>query len=110
MILTFARWNAHSHIFNADVSLMPFLARSDAEMVAGTVPCRARARAPKNEKEEEATPVRMARPNGSTARRMSCWVMDSNGSDMLFGSVISGWVEERYWLLEQGMVHGWFRT
>ena len=64
---------------------MPFLARSDAVMVAGMVPSMVRTRAPKKRKEEEVTPVRIARPNGSVARRMSCWVRDSSGSDMLLG-------------------------
>ena len=70
--LTFARWNAHSHIFKADVSLMPFLVLSDSVMMAGRIPFRARPVVPKKRKEEEVTPVRRARLNGSVARWMSC--------------------------------------
>lgn len=66
--LTIARLNTHSHIFKADASLMSFLALSDWVMVAGSTPSMARLRVPKSQKEEEATPVRIARPNGSIVR------------------------------------------
>jgi len=72
--LTFVRSVTHSHIFKADVSLIPFLALFDSVMLAGTIPSMARARDPKNQKEEQVTPTRSARPEGSVARRMSCWV------------------------------------
>jgi len=65
--LTFARLYIHSHIFKADILLIPFLDLSDSVIVAGRVPSSARPRFPKNQKEEEVTPVRRARLNGSVA-------------------------------------------
>ena len=77
--LTFARWNIHSHSFKADASLMPFLALSDSVVVAGSTPSNAMPRFPKSQNEEEVTPVRIARLDGSAVRWISCWVRDSTG-------------------------------
>lgn len=65
--LTLARVDAHSHIFRADVSLMFRLALSDWVETAGNAPSMARLRDPKSQKEVAATPVIIARPNGSIA-------------------------------------------
>lgn len=81
--LTFARWYNHSHNFNADASLISFLALSDLVMVAGRGPSNANPRFPNKKKEEEAIPVKIARLNGSVARQTSCWVRDSTGPAML---------------------------
>jgi len=51
--------------------------------VAERVPWMASPRLPKSQKEEDVIPVRIARPNGSVARWMSCWVRVSNGSAIL---------------------------
>ena len=81
--LTLARWDTHSHIFKAEVSLMFLSALSDWVMMVGNTPSMAMPRDPKSQKEEEATPVRIARPNGSVARSMSCRVRPWTGSVML---------------------------
>lgn len=69
-------------MFKADVSLTPFPSLSDSVIVAGRTPSNMRLMFPKKKKEEEATPVRIARLNGSVAEWMSRWVRDSVGPAM----------------------------
>jgi hypothetical protein len=80
---TSARWNIHFHSFKADASLTSFLALSDSEIVAGRIPNAETLRPPKNQKDEEAAPVKSARLNGSVVRWRSCWVRVCTGSVML---------------------------
>ena len=77
------------------MSLMPILALFDSVMVAGRTPLNARSRPPKRKKEEEVTPVRMARPNGSATRWTSCWVRVPAGWTTAAIMALVGWEVER---------------